>query len=348
MAIDVREIDTLDFFTEADRDWRRLLSTSGEDDVFLTPEWQQSWWETMGAERKPVFLEARIQGRVVGIAPLMLSTRGRVKKWRKLEFASTGPSDRLGILAEDGRADVQTAIWTYVMEQRWWDVLELRDMIKGGPTEVATRTVLVDAERGGEVCPYISLNGSYSDFLDSLTRDIRHNVSRYSKRLDEIGAKFKVIGKEQESKQALADLVLVNSERWKETGTGPFKDPGMIRFLERVIDRFSGQNTVAFHGIWLGETPIAIVMGFFYRNRYLYYIPGFNPEYSRFSPGTVMHAKIIEDSLSRGMKEVDFLRGGESHKYKYGALERDNVHVRMFNSGIVRRVEGKAREGDLA
>jgi CelD/BcsL family acetyltransferase involved in cellulose biosynthesis len=348
MGITVNRIDSLEYISRAEQDWRRVLRSSGEDDIFLTPEWQLSWWETMGGDRRPIFLDARVDGRTVGIAPLMLSTRGRVRTWRKLEFAATGPSDRLGVLAEDGRADVQAAIWKFVLEQKWWDVLELREMNKGGPTEMATRTAFAEGDRGGQVCPYVMLSSSYAGYVESLTREVRHNISRYSKRLDDLGVAFRVVTDERESKQALADLARINSERWKQTGTGAFGAPGMRSFLERLIERFSGRHIVAFHGLWDGSAPVAVVMGFFYRERYLYYIPGFDPKYSKYSPGTVMHAKIIEDTFNRGLKEVDFLRGDETHKYKYNALDRRNVHVRVFNSGLVRRLEGKAREGILA
>jgi CelD/BcsL family acetyltransferase involved in cellulose biosynthesis len=347
MAIEIREIDSLDYFGSAEGDWRRLLRKSGEDDVFLTPEWHQAWWETMGEGREPLFLEASSGGEVVGIAPLMISTRGRVKRWRKLEFAATGPSDRLGILANNGDQAVHLAFWDFILKRGAWDVLELRDMNQDGPTELASRKAFANGERNGEVCPFLPLKGDYARYLAGLAKPIRHNIFRYSRRLEQLGAEFRVATTTSDTKHALLDLVRINSERWKDTGTGAFFDPGMHRFLEKVIDRFSGKDTVVFHGIWIKELPIAVVMGFFYRNRHLYYIPGFNPQYSEYSPGSVIHAKIIEDCFARGLTEVDFLRGGESHKYRFNAQERRNVHVRAFGKGFVRRVEGLAREGDL-
>ncbi len=54
-------------------EWNALLRRSRTDTIFLTWEWQTTWWRCVGADRGPLYLlAARRDGRLVGILPLYL------------------------------------------------------------------------------------------------------------------------------------------------------------------------------------------------------------------------------------------------------------------------------------
>ena len=46
-----------------------------------------------------------------------------------------------------------------------------------------------------------------------------------------------------------------------------------------------------------------------------------------YSPGTLLIAYALEDAVSRGDSEFDFLRGNEPYKYRWGARDRFNRRV---------------------
>src|SRR5262249_4910898 len=50
-------------------EWQRVLSRSDTNVVFLTREWQQTWWESYGRGTL-LFAAARQDGRLVALAPL--------------------------------------------------------------------------------------------------------------------------------------------------------------------------------------------------------------------------------------------------------------------------------------
>ena len=64
----VRRLDGFDDPMLTPGDWDRLLGAGETDVVFLTREWMQAWWETLG-DGELLLLAAIAQGRIVALAP---------------------------------------------------------------------------------------------------------------------------------------------------------------------------------------------------------------------------------------------------------------------------------------
>jgi CelD/BcsL family acetyltransferase involved in cellulose biosynthesis len=54
------------------------------------------------------------------------------------------------------------------------------------------------------------------------------------------------------------------------------------------------------------------------------YLSGFDPQWSRFSPGAVLLGYSIRQAIEEGAIEFDFLRRPEPFKYAWGAHDRFN------------------------
>ena len=54
------------------------------------------------------------------------------------------------------------------------------------------------------------------------------------------------------------------------------------------------------------------------------YLGGFDPDFARESPGTILMADAIERAAARGCTTFNFLRGREAYKYEWGAVDRAN------------------------
>lgn len=66
---------------------------------------------------------------------------------------------------------------------------------------------------------------------------------------------------------------------------------------------------------------IVAVNSVLHRGRRSYgYAAGFDPEFARFNPGSLILAYSIEREIERGAKTFDFLRGSESYKQQWGAV----------------------------
>lgn len=343
MSLRVVEVGALSRLEESPQEYQKLLRSSGEDPLFLNLDWLSAWWNAFGEDKSQLILRVMERGRTVGYAPLVKSSRGRTR-WTKVEFMGAGPSDRCGIIAENGRADVQAAVWEHLRQQDEWDVLELRDLRQGGPTERAVRSAFPQAEQVSYTAPCITLNGSHRAYLASLSRNMRYNLGRGWRRLQDEGVFFQPMRTADEVSVAVEWLNELNDQRWQASST--LRTPGMPQFVREVSQRLAGQGVV-FHALRTRDSAIAIAMGLEDEGRYLYYLSGFGPELARYSPGTVLLSKIIEECHQLGRKEVDLLRGEEPYKYRFNAQDRAQMHVRTVNRGIMRRTQYALREAPL-
>jgi CelD/BcsL family acetyltransferase involved in cellulose biosynthesis len=62
-------------------------------------------------------------------------------------------------------------------------------------------------------------------------------------------------------------------------------------------------------------------MAFDYNGTVYLYNSGYDQEQSQLSVGILSKAFLIKDSIERGRKKFDFLKGGERYKYHLGGRE---------------------------
>jgi len=68
--------------------------------------------------------------------------------------------------------------------------------------------------------------------------------------------------------------------------------------------------------------PAAAYWCFDYRDRLWVYNSGLDPAYASLSPGWVLLGRLIQWAIEHGRREIDFLRGDESYKFRLGGVER--------------------------
>lgn len=347
MSLVVKEVRSFEELAELAPRWSELLPNSGEDDVFLRPEWMMSWWKVWGDRHKLCTLSVLMDGEVVGIAPLILTPRGKVKRWTKLQFLATGPSDHLGVISKNGDPEVLGAIWRYVQGMQDWDVLELRELWEYAPTFASFKRAFRDFEMNKGVSLYVDLSIGEEKFYKSLPGVVKHERRYWHKMRKDLDVEFREFTATQDLALRLEELKYVNLKRWEGEGTSPFAHPRMERFLSMVAVECAESLGSTFKGLYSGDRAIACSLGFVHGRRYLYYIPGYDSDFSKYSPGSVLRGKILEECLSNGFAELDLLRGSEKHKFQYNAKDRGLISVRVIRSGVIRGVEARLREGDF-
>ena len=345
MGIEIEEIETVDRLSHLASEWGEVLSTSGGDPVFMGLPWLLSWWSIFGENRDLMVLHATENGRTVGFAPFMISSRGRISCWRKMEFIGSGPSDRLAIITKDGRLDVHRAFWDYIKAKDDWDVVELREMTAGGATESVVREYYPAADYVQSLSPHIMLDGDYEHYLSGLSKNMRYNLGRNRRKIEESGAAFRVLRTPKEVAEGVHYLRKLSEARWDLASV--LMQPHMVEFIELASTELAKNGQIVFHTIELTGEPIAITMGFEADHRYMYYLSGFDPEHSKLSPGSVLLSKIIEECYGKGMGEVDLLRGTEPYKYRFNAVDRVLYHFRALNRGLWRSARCAIREAPL-
>ncbi len=346
MGIDIEEIRTVDRLNRLAIEWEEVLDSSGGDPIFMSLPWLLSWWNVYGDDKRELMvLHATEDGRSVGFAPFMISSRGRISCWRKMEFVGSGPSDRLAIIARDDRLDVHRAFWDHVKGKDDWDVVELREMTAGEATETVVREYYPAAEYVQALSPHIILDGDYERYLGGLSKNMRYNLGRNRRKLEDAGAVFRTLRTPNEVAEGVHYLKKLSEARWDLASV--LVVPHMVEFIELAATELAERKRIVFHTIELGGEPIAITMGFETDHRYMYYLSGFDPEHSKTSPGSVLLSRIIEECCGKRMREVDLLRGTEPYKYRFNAVDRVLYHFRALNHGLWRSARCAVREAPL-
>lgn len=346
MALEAEESDSLSNMLALKDVWTELLRSSGEDSFFLSMPWLKTWWDVFGSDYKLKCITVKEDGEVVGIGPFAVSSRGRVVPWRKVLFIGSGPSDRCGIIAKDGRSDIHLAIWDCLKSTNNWDVLELRDMVSTNPTFTNTQLAFPEAECITSLSPHIDVSCGYKEYMANLSKNMRYNIGRSKRKIEAAGGQFTSRKGDGECKDGVKMLQKLSNARWE--GDNVLKLPKMMKFAEKVSKIHGELGEAVFHSIDVDDTPIAISMGFEDKNRYMYYLSGFNPEYAKMSPGYVLISEIIHECCVNKLREVDMLRGTEGYKYRFNAVDRMQSTIRAVNKGALRSIESRLREEQLS
>jgi CelD/BcsL family acetyltransferase involved in cellulose biosynthesis len=132
--------------------------------------------------------------------------------------------------------------------------------------------------------------------------------------------------------------------RFLETG----KTSSLIRqerraFLEELASELSGPGWIAFSRLLVNDVTAAWNYGFRFAGSWFWYQPTVNDDYSDFSPGYCLLAKIVElgcDSPELSM--VDLGLGAEGYKERFANASRSTLYCEL-NRSLVRHWRAVAR-----
>ncbi|MDH7507836.1 MAG: GNAT family N-acetyltransferase [Methanomassiliicoccales archaeon] len=346
MSLRVNEITKPSRFNDIKEDWDRILTTSGEDEVFLRTEWIWTWWKFFGEGRKMILLEITDGSAVVGYAPLMISKVSKLPPWKTVEFIASDASDRSAIISENGRTDVHQCAWEYVHQLKDWDGISIRNMRKGSPTAEYALIKFKGSHVLREVSPYIPIMPSYDKFLENLERKNRHTLSRCWRRLKEDHVfEFGVTKDRDAIREYMDSFISLMKARWNmRHETSVIEIPGMIEFIKSAFEALAERGWASVHHLEEKGEPFAVGLGFEYNKRYSCYLSAFDPQYANYSPGTLLLDCVIKMCHERGLLEVDLLRGAEPYKYRLGAIDRELIGINKERERVIKGMLKKAKE----
>lgn len=337
----VRRVSTFDGFQDLRSEWERLDGQARLDSVFLTHAWLSAWWQVYGAAHALFVLDVQSAGETVGIVPLTIR-QGRV---RRVTFMGAGKimPNHLDVLALPGREHaVAAAGWAYLREHcDEWDLVDLTDIAAGSPLVQA-----IEREAGAEgiqfrkqvssLAPYAALPASFDAYLNLRGATTRKHLQYYRRRLsrDLPGAQFCRVSTPAELDRVFEALVRLHQARWTARGEpGSFKRPGFTEFHTLAAHAGLRDGTLRMYYLLVRDDNLVgdAIAGVFYcyrtGERVCYYLSGFDDQLNKYSPGTLLLAHALEQSIAEGAREFDFLQGDEGYKEHWATGSRENCRV---------------------
>jgi len=118
--------------------------------------------------------------------------------------------------------------------------------------------------------------------------------------------------------------------RRDELGQASLLEGDRLRAFHRdVAAGFHARGALALYALCLDGSPMAALYGFREKDTLYCYMQGFDPARAKLSPGVMVVGGAIEDSIRRGVRTIDFLRGREPYKLWWGARERKTFRLAL-------------------
>jgi CelD/BcsL family acetyltransferase involved in cellulose biosynthesis len=317
-------------------DWNRLVDQSARPNVFLTWEWLEAWWAHFGAGQRLHALVVRdAGGAVVGVGPFCIERVGGPWPARVLKFLGTKlvSSDYLDILAAPGlEREVAGAMLHALREDRGvWDLAELSDLLEDsvglrilGEEARATRCAV--GVSTGEWCPYLPLAATREEYFDSLGRSKRSRLKRAHKAVEGIGCTYTLADGPETLGPALEALFVLHAKRWAARGlSGNLHDAAVRAFHHRLAGTLGSSGSMRIYTLERDGKAAACDYVLQRGKTVYFYQTAYDPDpaWEEYKPGYTLLAHTIEDSVNRGAREFDFLRGREEYKERWTSSVRE-------------------------
>ncbi len=307
-------------------EWERLWERCPGLTPFQHPDWLIPWANHFGGGE---FLTGVLRrgGTLLGLAPFFVC--GTAAGRRDLLLLGTGNTDYLDLLLDPAfGADAASALLGAALAAADCQRCDLRQLRPGSPLLEASPPAGWTAEVGSdEPCPVLPLPGTMAGLGELVGDGHLARVRRDRRRLERQGTVRVDQATEPDFDEFFDALVRLHELRWaRADGAGIFGDPTALAFHREAARALLGSGWLHLHALRLDERIIACHYTFGSRGRIYNYLGGFDPDFSHWSPGTLLMAEGIEAAIGRGVQEFDFLRGREPYKYGWGA--RDTMTYR--------------------
>jgi len=306
-------------------DWHDLLARTAGRTLYLTPEWLTTWWNHFGQNNQLRIVSVRDAGRLVGLAPLMIS---RWEGFRHLGMIGTGLADYEDLIVADDaeRASVISAILDALDADPSWDFLQMNRFRDDSLNLPLLRSLMF--KRGGfrcinapfSVAPYIPIVQSWSEYWKSLSSSLRRGTERRRRRLQEefqsiqYGAPVSL----EEVDHYTNTLIHLNVTRHRDVrGFWSVVEEEPHAAFHRDLARSLFQTgQLDFPSIVVDGTIAALQLNARYNGVYYGILPAFDDRFARFSVGRLLQLQVIKRSFEEGFSEFTMLEGDEAYKFE--------------------------------
>ncbi|MDC0034779.1 GNAT family N-acetyltransferase [Chloroflexi bacterium] len=308
-------------FGEVESTWSDVLRKSYVNTIFITPEWQGTWWKRFKTDAKLVLEAIMLDSEPIGILPIIVDGD---------EVTFIGNSDVYDYMdfpiARGYGKEFFSVAWDILVSLDW-KTLRLESIPENSPTlellpAIAKKNGCMVTLDDSDTTPCMNLPDSWDEYLAGLRKKDRHELRRKLRRL-ESNSEFKQYSVRITEETVSGDmdeffrLMALSSDDKSDFLTQENKD-----FFIDLALQFSNSDQYKLFFMEVDGVKVATCICFAYDGTYLLYNSGYDPEKSSLSVGLLNKALTIQEAISHDVKEYNFLRGTERYKYHLGAKDR--------------------------
>jgi len=302
--------------------WHGLLERRPWKSIFLTPEWQSTWWEQFDDGTANLkLLTIGTPSSPLGLAPLVLTGStltfvGDTDLFDYHDFIDIAPGFHEALVE--------------CLKNELWKTIDLRSIPAFSRTAEALPAslkaigceVTVEEE---DVVPGMDLPSTWEGYLAHLKKKDRHELRRKLRRLEAAGEVRLVEADSNKLEQEFDVFHELMSESREEKRD--FMLPEREVFFRSIITWAQAADYLRLQFLELNGEKVAAVLSFDYDGRRLLYNSGFRLHHGQLAVGLMLKALCIKDAIERGLTYFDFLRGSEPYKYHLGGQDISLIRI---------------------
>jgi len=324
-------------------DWALLLVKAGQNNLFLTWEWINSWCQNMlGPTQQPFIITARENNRLIGLAPLV-RVQNENAEWF-IQFLGQSYSYHLDFIAEAGREEqIFTAIWDYLLKGIGveYTAVEFIHLEEDARFESVLKTL---AQKKGlwiersiqNTCKVLDLPTSFEEYLKSgiLSRNLRHNLKKDSARLKrEYEVEF-FQADMPEIPHYWSELLKLHRQMMQMRNRHSIlMGNSFPAHLQQVAGVFQKQKALRLSVMKVNQETAAVLLGIIHNNVYNALTMAVDQLLIRKMPWlnfvVYMQARCIQSAIENGCRQFDFLGGHNVYKYKLGGKDKAGIKYKI-------------------
>ena len=300
----------------------------------MRPGWVEAWWEAYG-EGSLRIVALTEDGRLAGVLPLM-EDHGVVRStsnWHTPGFSLLAERHELPDLAQAVIELRPRRVWLAFVEPGEPGMVACRAAFKAAGYRTLDRTL--------EQSPYVSLEGDWEAYRESLGKKLITELRRRRRRLEEEGRfSFEVETGGEQLPALLDEGFAVEAAGWKgEQGKAISSRPETLRFYRAVARWAAERGWLRLAFLRLDGRPFAF--DFCVEAEGIHYLlkTGFDPAYGKFAPGMILRHEMLARAFSTGLRSYEFLGGDEPWKLQWTQTTRRRTLFQAFAPTPRGRVE---------
>ncbi len=348
--ITIKVIDNSHDFKTLIDEWRQLSIESNANPLFLSWEWQYSWWntwsETLSLEL--FLLTAYHDEKLIGVAPLYIDNINIIKGLpiRRLQFignawrkANTVRTEYLEFIScNEYSKEVCEAFLKFISLSDCWDEFLICDLVESSPTYAAIHNKNIIGnwhvfKRDSEAGVNIRTVGDFAHYVTTLGKNMRLKLFNRRKTIEEMGEVNVHTLNRSEVNQFFVHLNTLHQTRW---GSDCFSGQS-LDFHKSFIAHIEDDNCLELSLIVFEGNVVSALYNIKMGNKVFNLQAGFIEEFNKkISLGTLHLGYSIEQAFNDvKVNSFDLLAGeGKNSFYKERYKGED---VNFLTMQIVRK-----------
>ena len=348
----IKIIQNINELESIESEWNDLFEESSGSNVFQSFDWNYIWLKHFLRKNDNIFIIAvyndKENGKLEAIAPFFI--RRFFLFLKSLMFISYDYSDYLDIIIRKNcdKEKIYAEIFNTVLlknkSNKIADIIYLKQVSKKTLNLISEylqkiKKISLNFKESGN-CYYFNLPDNIEEYMKRFNSKQRYNILKRVEKADDVNIKYSACSSVNTYKSLFEKYLNIffelHQKRWQGKGKrGVFYNDDIKNFFKELFISLFNKNRITLSTLKINDgNIIASAVCFDYADKKQIYLPGFDTAYSGYHPGIVLIYNDIKESINKKYKELDFLKGGEEYKQRFGAIKRENYKLYLYKNKI--------------